>query len=91
MEKNIIHGSVTSSKRSCGKKECTTCNSGVKHDIYFLTRSYKGKVVTKYLPAKYVKIAQEGVENYKRLLRQIEIISDARWKSLTNSVEKEGS
>lgn len=62
-----IAGSLVSTSRICGKKNCACRRGGPKHPVLFVTWKEKGKTVSLYVPRKLEKEVKVWSENYKKL------------------------
>ncbi len=76
--KGIIRGSLITSIRKCGNKNCKCNTRGELHTVYLLSRSVgKGKNKNKiiYLRSEWVQPVKDGIENYHRALELLEQLS----------------
>lgn len=82
----IIKGSPVSLARVCGRPNCR-CRKGKKHVSLYLSRSLKGKTTMMYIPHRYEDAVQEGVAEYKRILKILDEFSQANLEA----IKKRGS
>ena len=71
----IIHGTIVTMKRTCGKKECR-CQRGEKHASLYLSQTRKGKQSMIYIPRKAEKDLIQWIGNYNTLLKMIDELSE---------------
>lgn len=69
-----IQGSLVSTKRICGKPNCSCHHGGSKHPALFVTWKEQEKTLSLYVPRKLESEVKAWAGNYKRLkavLREI--------------------
>ena len=66
--KELLKGTVTEVRRTCGKPGCK-CSKGDKHLCYQLSASVEGKTRTRNVPRKYLAKVKHLTENYRRFRR----------------------
>lgn len=71
----IIHGTIVTMKRTCGKKECR-CQRGMKHESLYLSQTRSGKQSLIYIPRKAEKDLIKWIENYNALLKMTDELSE---------------
>ena len=71
----IIHGTVLTMKRSCGKKGCR-CQRGDKHTSLYLVQRRNGKTAQVYIPPAANDELLKWVDNYRQLLYLIDQLSE---------------
>jgi hypothetical protein len=71
-----IEGSLVSTSRFCGKKNCVCHQRGPKHPVVYVTWKENGKTVSLYVPRKLETNVQRWVQNYRKLKELIREISD---------------
>jgi hypothetical protein len=62
-----IEGSLVSTSRFCGKKNCACHHEGPKHPVLYVTWKEKGKTVSLYVPRKLENDVRRWVRNYRKL------------------------
>lgn len=77
----IIKGSPVSLARACGQPNCR-CRKGKKHVSLYLSRSLKGRTTMLYIPHRYEDAVQEGVAEYKRILKVLDKLSQANLEAI---------
>jgi hypothetical protein len=71
-----IEGSLVSTSRFCGKKNCS-CHHGVaKHPVLYVTWKEKGKAVSLYIPKGLENGVRRWVQNYRMLKELTREVSD---------------
>ena len=71
-----IEGSIVSTSRFCGKKNCACHQGGSKHPVLYVTWKEKGKTVSLYVPRKLENNVQRWVQNYRKLKELTREVSD---------------
>ena len=71
-----IEGSIVSTSRFCGKKNCACHHGGPKHPVLYVTWKEKGKTVSLYIPRKIEKDVRRWVQNYRKLKELTREVSD---------------
>jgi hypothetical protein len=71
-----IEGSLVSTSRFCGKKNCICHQGGPKHPVLYITWKEQGKTVSLYVPRRLELEVTRWVQNYKELKRLIREISE---------------
>ena len=71
-----IEGSLVSTSRFCGKKNCACHHGGLKHPVLYVTWKEKGKTVSLYIPRKLENDVRRWVQNYRKLKELIRKVSD---------------
>lgn len=70
-----IEGTIVTTTRICGKKNCA-CNKGdSKHPVMYVTWKENGKTVSLYVPRKLEDEVRRWGSNYKRLKKLVREIS----------------
>jgi len=72
-----MEGTVVSTERLCGKKNCICHTGGQKHAVMYVTWKEAGKTVSLYVPRAMEPDARKWADNYKKLkelLRGVSII-----------------
>lgn len=77
----IIKGSPVSLARACGQPNCR-CRKGKKHVSLYLSRSLKGRTTMLYIPHRYEDAVQEGVAEYKKILKILDELSQANLEAI---------
>jgi hypothetical protein len=70
-----IEGSLVSTSRFCGKKNCICHQGGPKHPVLYVTWKENGKTVSLYVPRRLEPEVTRWVQNYKKLKDLIREIS----------------
>jgi hypothetical protein len=78
----LVRGSLTVRKHTCGKPNCKCAKTGYKHRSLYLTARRKGKVEQIYIPREKGKMVAEWVENYRTVQGLLEKISSTYWDRL---------
>ena len=73
-----IAGSLVSTSRICGKKNCACRRGGPKHPVTYVTWKEKGKTVSLYVPRRLEKEVSVWSENYKRLKELMKKVSEVQ-------------
>ena len=73
-----IEGSLVSTSRKCGKKNCVCHHNGPKHPVLFVTGKEAGKTVCLYIPRQLEAEVKQWVQNYKKLKALIRQISEVQ-------------
>jgi hypothetical protein len=71
-----VEGSLVSTSRFCGKKNCICHHGGAKHPVVYVTWKEKGKTVSLYIPRRLERDVRRWVQNYKKLKDLIREISE---------------
>ncbi len=71
-----IEGTLVTTTRFCGRKNCACHTSGQKHPVIYVTWKENGKTVSLYIPKNLETEVKGWVENYKRLKELIRQISN---------------
>jgi len=71
-----IEGSLVSTSRFCGKKNCICHQGGPKHPVVYITWKENGKTVSLYVPRRLEPEVIGWVQNYKKLKALIREISE---------------
>src|SRR4030042_6119872 len=71
-----IEGTLVTTTRFCGRKNCTCHTSGQKHPVMYVTWKKNGKTVSLYVPKNLESDVREWGKNYKRLKEIIRKISN---------------
>ena len=69
-------GSLVSTSRFCGKKNCACHHRGSKHPVLYVTWKEKGKTVSLYVPRKLENDVRRWVQNYRELKELTREVSD---------------
>lgn len=77
----IIKGSPVSLARECGQPNCR-CRKGKKHVSLYLSRSVKSRTTMTYIPHRYEEVVQEGVAEYKRILKVLDELSEVNLEAI---------
>ena len=72
----VIHGSVVSMARRCGKAGCR-CEQGDKHVSLYLSVKIEGKRRMVYIPAHLEEEVRRRVEAYREVERLTQVVSEA--------------
>ena len=75
-----VQGSLVSTARRCGKKNCACQRGGAKHPVLYLTGKEGGKTVSLYVPRAMEEEVRRWAANYrtvKALLKEIDEVSKA--------------
>jgi hypothetical protein len=71
-----VEGSLVSTSRFCGKKNCICHQGGPKHPVLYVTWKEQGKTVSLYVPRRLEHEVTRWVQNYKELKSVIREISE---------------
>lgn len=71
-----IQGSLVSTKRICGKPNCSCRRGGPKHPALFVTWKDQGKTLSLYVPRKMESEVQTWGKNYQRLKAILQEITE---------------
>ena len=71
-----IEGSLVSTSRFCGKKNCICHQGGPKHPVLYVTGKESGKTISLYVPRRMEPEVIGWVQNYKKLKNLIREISE---------------
>jgi len=71
-----VEGSLVSTSRFCGKKNCICHRGGPKHPVVYVTWKEKGKTVSLYVPRSLETEVTKWVQNYKKLKGLMREISE---------------
>ena len=72
----VIHGSVVSMARRCGKAGCR-CEQGEKHVSLYLSVKIEGKRRMVYIPAHLEEEVRRRVDAYREVQRLTQVVSEA--------------
>ena len=75
-DRELVHGSVVSMARTCGKATCR-CNRGEKHESLYLSVKINGKRRMVYVPPELEEEVRRCVETYREVERLTESVSGA--------------
>ena len=73
-----VAGSLVSTSRICGKKNCACHRGGPKHPVLFITWKEKGKTVSLYVPRRLEDDVKGWSENYKKLKELMKKVSETQ-------------
>ena len=71
-----IEGSLVSTSRFCGKKNCACHHGGFKHPVLYVTWKENGKTVSLYIPRIMETDVRKWVQNYRKLKELTREVSD---------------
>lgn len=71
-----VEGSLVSTSRFCGKKNCACHQGGSKHPVVYVTWKENGKTVSLYVPRKLERDVRRWVNNYRKLKELVREVSD---------------
>lgn len=71
-----IEGSLVSTSRFCGKKNCACHHGGLKHPVLYVTWKENGKTVSLYIPRIMETDVRKWVQNYRKLKELTREVSD---------------
>ena len=71
-----IEGTVVTTTRICGKKNCACHRDGLKHPVMHVTWKESGKTVSLYVPKRMEAEVSNWASNYKKLKEMIREISN---------------
>jgi len=71
-----IEGSLVSTSRFCGKKNCICHHGGSKHPVVYVTWKEKGKTVSLYVPRRLERDVKRWVQSYKKLKGLVREVSE---------------
>jgi hypothetical protein len=71
-----IEGTVVTTTRICGKKNCVCHRDGLKHPVMHVTWKESGKTVSLYVPKTMEAEVSNWASNYKKLKEMIREISN---------------
>jgi hypothetical protein len=71
-----IEGSVVTTTRICGKKNCACHREGPKHPVMYVTWKESGKTISLYVPKGLEAEVSKWALNYKKLKEMIREISN---------------
>jgi hypothetical protein len=71
-----IEGSLVSTSRFCGKKNCACHHGGAKHPVLYVTWKENGKTVSLYIPRILEDDVRRWVQNYRKLKELTREVSD---------------
>lgn len=72
-----MEGTVVSTERVCGKKNCICHTGGQKHAVMYVTWKEAGKTISLYVPKAMEAEVRKWADNYKKLkelLREVSVI-----------------
>ena len=70
-----MEGTVVSTSKLCGKKNCVCLTEGKRHPVLYITRKVSGKTVTTHLPRTMESKVRQWTQNYKKLKDLIRDVS----------------
>lgn len=73
-----IEGTIVTTIRICGKKNCECHIVGPKHPVMYVTWKENGKTVSLYVPRKLEDEVRRWGSNYKRLKKLVREISNTQ-------------
>jgi hypothetical protein len=71
-----IEGTLVTTKRFCGRKNCACHTGGQKHSVMYVTGKENGKTVSLYIPKQLEAEVKSWVANYKKLKEVVRQISN---------------
>lgn len=71
-----MEGTIVTTTRICGKKNCACHRGGSKHPVMYVTWKENGKTVSLYVPRKLETKVKSWGANYKKLKELIREISN---------------
>lgn len=87
--KPVVRGCLITMRRVCGNANCR-CARGEKHESQYLSQSRKGQAKLTYIPDELLPQVRTWIDNYQRVQRWLEEISDHQLEQLTVLKEKRG-
>ena len=78
----LLKGSLTVRKHTCGKPNCKCAKSKYRHRSLYLITRRKGKVEQLYIPRVEEKLVSRWVKNYHDVQDLLEKISSTYWDRL---------
>ena len=78
---DLMKGSLSVTYRSCGKEGCK-CQRGRKHKGYFFSYRVKGTPKVAYIPQRIYPKVKELVENWLKMKRLIEELTEVNLNNL---------
>jgi hypothetical protein len=71
-----IEGTLVTTNRFCGRKNCACHTGGQKHPVMYVTWKENGKTVSLYVPKQLEAEVKSWVANYKKLKEVVRQISN---------------
>lgn len=87
---DFVRGSVVVLRRPCVYPNCKRCQEGVKHPATYLSVSKNGKTQLIYLPKSIRSKVKQWNENYRKLQKILEEISEANIQIIKVLSKKNG-
>ncbi|MEW6214017.1 MAG: DUF6788 family protein [Nitrospirota bacterium] len=78
----LLKGSLTMRKQTCGRPNCKCAKGGYKHSYLYLTAKREGKLEQLYIPKEKEELVRRWVENYRVVQELLEKISSIYWDRL---------
>lgn len=85
----LVRGCLVTMRRVCGNANCH-CACGEKHESQYLSQSRKGQAKLTYIPDVLLPQVRVWIDNYQKVQRWLEEISDHQLEQLTVLKEKRG-
>jgi hypothetical protein len=67
----LAKGSLTLVRKPCIRPNCPACRDGRKHPAWMFSYTLDGKRRCRYVPAQWVEMLQQAIDNGKRLERRL--------------------
>lgn len=78
----LLKGSLTMRKHTCGKPNCKCATGRYKHHSLYLTGRRDGKIEQLFIPREKEELVRRWVKNYRVVQEQLEKISSSYWDRL---------
>ena len=85
----LVRGCLVTMRRVCGNANCR-CARGEKHESQYLSQSRKGQAKLTYIPDELVPQIRSWIDNYQKVQRWMEEISDRQLEQLSELKEQRG-
>jgi len=77
----LIHGTLLSRRRVCGKPNCR-CVRGQRHESLYLVVSEAGRGRQLYVPADWAEVVRRWIDNYQAARRLMDRLSRLHWEKV---------
>ena len=80
-QQGLIHGTLITRKRVCGKGNCR-CAKGQLHESLYLVVTEGGKSRQMYVPRQWERPVREWIEQYAQARRLMDELSSLHWEKV---------
>jgi hypothetical protein len=80
-QQGLIHGTLITRKRVCGKPNCR-CTRGQLHESLYLVATEGGKSRQMYIPTSWEPLVRQWIEHYAQVRQLMDELSHLHWDKI---------